>query len=415
MVIGTGYTDRFLTADEARDVFAAAFEEIPVRGKRLLFVIPDTTRSGPIDLCFHAITDLLLGVAAKVDFLVALGTHIPLDEARIARHLGITPEERRTRYAEVGIYNHDWKHNLRRLGVVPASEICELCDGLLNLDMPVEINERIFDYDRVIIVGPVFPHEVVGFSGGNKYFFPGISGADVINLTHWMSGLIGSGNLIGMGYTSVRRVIDRAASLIKMDKSCFSLVVKGHHDLAGLYFGSPEESQAAAAELSAQVNIHWVEKPYQTVVSVMPDLYDDIWTAAKGMYKVEPAVQDGGTVIIYAPHIDEVSYTHGELLDRVGYHVRDYFLSQWDQFRDVPGGILAHSTHLKGTGSYENGVERPRINVVLATGIPRERCERINLGYMDPNTLRLEDYQGREDEGVLVIPRAGELLYRVKS
>jgi nickel-dependent lactate racemase len=145
----------------------------------------------------------------------------------------------------------------------------------------------------------------------------------------------------------------------------------------------------------------------------MPELYDDIWTASKGMYKVEPIVADGGTVIIYAPHIDEIAYTHGKVLDRIGYHVRDYFLKRWDEFKNEPTGVMAHSTLVKGAGTYENGVEKPRINVVLATRIPKERCQRVNLGYMDPATIRIDEWKGREGEGTLVVPRAGELLYRL--
>ena len=146
----------------------------------------------------------------------------------------------------------------------------------------------------------------------------------------------------------------------------------------------------------------YVDRPFKRVLSVMPTMYDDIWTAAKGMYKMEPAIADGGEVIIYAPHITEVSYTHGHLLDQVGYHVRDYFLKQWDAFKHVPGGVLAHSTHLRGIGTYENGVEKPRIKVTLATGIPEERCRRINLGYMDPASVdvgRLGGPRGRGHQG----------------
>jgi nickel-dependent lactate racemase len=149
----------------------------------------------------------------------------------------------------------------------------------------------------------------------------------------------------------------------------------------------------------------------------MPTMYDDLWTAAKGMYKMEPAVADGGEVVIYAPHVTEVSYTHGKLIDEIGYHCRDYFLAQWEKFKAYPGGVLAHSTHVKGLGQYNpaTGVETPRIQVTLATGIPPDRCRRINLGYLDPATVNLEDWQGREDEGILVVPRAGEMLYRVRS
>jgi hypothetical protein len=142
-------------------------------------------------------------------------------------------------------------------------------------------------------------------------------------------------------------------------------------------------------------------------------MYDDIWTAGKVMYKLEPVIADGGELVIYAPHIDEVSYTHGENLDRIGYHVRDYFLKQWDTFKQVPWGVLAHSTHVKGLGTFDGGVEKPRANVVLATAIPEERCRRINLGYRNPKDVDVSEYEGREDEGVLLVRNAGEILHRL--
>jgi nickel-dependent lactate racemase len=281
--------------------------------------------------------------------------------------------------------------------------------------VPVSLNKLILDYDHIVVCGPVFPHEVVGFSGGNKYFFPGIGGAEIINFTHWLGAVITSYEVIGAGYTPVRAVIDRAAQFIPRQKSCFALVVT-KDGTAGLYFGSPEETWKAASELSSQKHIVWLDKPFRRVLSVLPDLYDDLWTGAKGMYKLEPAIADGGEVVIYAPHLTEVSYTHGKLIDEVGYHCRDYFTRQWDKFKHYPGGVLAHSTHVKGLGTYDaaTGVECPRIQVTLATGIPEERCRRINLGYLDPASIDFDDWRARESEGVVVIPRAGETLYRVR-
>jgi nickel-dependent lactate racemase len=428
-LIGKGYADKTLTEAEARELVAAAFSEYDVTGKRVLFITPDSTRSAPMPMMFRVFYDAIGENVAALDYLIALGTHQPMDDAHLNKLFGLTPEERAAKYAKVGIYNHEWEktETFRHIGTISAAEIEEITAGLMSadrsdpIDVPVTINKRLFDYDYVIICGPTFPHEIVGFSGGNKYFFPGVAGPEVINFSHWLGAVITSWQIIGTKHTPVRQVIDRAASFIDVPKLCFSMVVvgsegsAGHDDLVGLYFGTPEEAYEAAANLSAQHHIVYVEKPFRRVLSVMPDLYDDLWTAAKGMYKMEPAIADGGEVIIYAPHIDEVSYTHGRLLDEVGYHVRDYFLKQWDRFKGYPWGVLAHSTHLRGIGTYEDGVETPRITVTLATGIPRERCERINLGYLDPATIDLDEWRGREDEGILVVPRAGEMLYRVRE
>ncbi len=408
----------YLSEKDVRDVVVEALEKARLEGRRVLIIIPDATRTAPMPLFFRAFHEALWGKVTALDYLVALGTHAPMTDGALRRLVGISEEEQRTIYSGVRLMNHRWDQPgaLVTVGTISASEVGELSSGLLVQDLPVTLNRKIFDYDQLIVCGPVFPHEVVGFSGGNKYFFPGISGPEVINFTHWLGALITSYAIIGTRHTPVRSVIDRAASFIDLPKLCFSFVVT-HSGLAGVFAGSPEDSWAQAADLSSGVHIIQVDKPFQRVLSMMPEMYDDLWTGAKGMYKMEPVVADGGEVVIYAPHIGEISYVHGKVIDQIGYHVRDYFVRQWDRFKDYPWGVLAHSTHLRGIGSYdaESGVERPRIRVSLATGIPRERCEKVNLGYVDPDTIDVSEWKGREDQGVLVVPNAGEMLYRLRT
>jgi len=284
----------------------------------------------------------------------------------------------------------------------------------MNQSVDITINKMVFDYDKLIIIGPTFPHEVVGFSGGNKYLFPGISGEEIINMFHWLGALITNPLIIGNKYTPVRKIIDIAAKMLRMEKICLSLVVKGE-ELAGLYIGTPEDAWEAAADLSDKIHITYKNKKFHTVLSCAPEMYADLWTGGKCMYKLEPIVEDGGKLIIYAPHIKEVSVTHGEIIEKIGYHVRDYFKKQPSRFKGIPGGIMAHSTHVRGVGSFENGIEKPRIDVILATGIPETTCSRINLGYMNPASIKVENYMNREDEGILYVPKAGEMLYRLRQ
>jgi nickel-dependent lactate racemase len=408
----------YLSEPDVREVVIQALEKADLRGRRVLVIIPDGTRTAPIPLFFRVFHEALRGKVAALDYLVALGTHPPMTGGALRQLVGITDEDQRTTYSDVQLMNHRWDQPgaLVTAGTIPASEVGALSKGLLVQDLPVTLNRKIFAYDQLIVCGPVFPHEVVGFSGGNKYFFPGVSGPEVINFTHWLGALITSYEMIGTKSTPVRSIIDRAASFISVPKLCFGLVVT-HSGLAGVFAGSPEDAWGQAANLSSRLHIIHVDRPLQRVLSVMPEMYDDLWTGAKGMYKVEPAVADGGEVVIHAPHITEISYMHGQVIDQIGYHVRDYFAKQWDRFKDYPWGVLGHSTHLRGIGSYdvESGIERPRIRVTLATGIPRERCEKVNLSYLDPKTIDVREWEGREDEGVLVVPRAGEMLYRLRK
>jgi nickel-dependent lactate racemase len=414
-VIGQAAATGYLTPGDARRLVAEAFAAVPIDGKRVLAIIPDGTRTMPMPLMFDVLGEVVGGRAAALDYLVALGTHAPMSDAQLSALVG--QEVVAGRAGRHRVINHRWDlpGTFATLGVIPAREIEEISGGRLSRDVPVALNRLVLDYDHLVICGPVFPHEVVGFSGGTKYFFPGIGGPEIINFTHWLGALITNYDVIGAGYTPVRAVIDRAAALIDRPTTCIALVVT-HGGLAGLYVGPPNAAWQAAAALSAERHIVYVDGPFRRVLSVMPEMYADLWTAAKGMYKVEPAVADGGEVIIYAPHITEVSYTHGRQIDEIGYHCRDYFTAQWERFRHHPGGVLAHSTHVKGLGTYDaaTGIERPRVTVTLATGIPAERCARINLGYLDPRSVDVEAWKGREQEGVLCLPRAGETLYRVR-
>jgi lactate racemase len=415
-VTGYGRSCSMLSETEIEAILASGLGRMPLDGKKVLVIIPDHTRTMPLPLFFRLLTQELSGRAAALDFLVALGTHPPLSESDKQRLVGITPEQQAGPYRHVHIINHAWKdpQAIISLGEIPKADIEVISQGLLSMDVPVRVNRLVLDYDHILVCGPVFPHEVVGFSGGNKYFFPGVSGPEIIDFTHWLGALITCYSMIGIKETPVRQVIDRAASLIKTPHHvlCSVLTQEGVH---GLFVGSLEEAWSAAADLSAQVHIHWIKKPFAKVLSVLPRMYDEIWTGAKGMYKLEPVVADGGELIIYAPHINKFSEVHGKVISQIGYHVRDYFVKQWDRFKDLPWGVLAHSTHLRGVGGYDSttGMESPRIQVTLATGIPEAECLAANLGYRDPLSIQIEEWQGREAEGILVVPHAGEMLYRL--
>jgi nickel-dependent lactate racemase len=414
-VIGNGVAQGALSDSQVEEIVASGLQSLPLDGQRVLVLIPDGTRSFPGKLFFKLVVRHLEGRAKAVDFLVALGTHPPMSEAALLALVGITAEEKATTYKNVRLLNHAWDNPdaLTQVGTIPAAEVAALSSGRLNMDVPVRLNGLVLEYDQLLVCGPVFPHEVVGYSGGNKYFFPGIAGSDIINVTHWIGALMTSYEIIGVKTTPVRAVIDRAVSMIPRPRHAICSVVT-HDGVAGVFVGSTEAAWSAAADLSSRRHVIWTDKPYQQVLAVLPAMYDEIWVGAKGMYKTEPAIADGGEVIIYAPHLHEVSVVHGTLIKQIGYHVRDYFTAQWDRFKHIPWGVLAHSTHVKGSGTFTDGVERPRIQVTLATGISEAECQAINLGYRDHRTIDPKSFANREHEGVLYVPKAGEYLYRVK-
>ena len=407
---------QLLSDDEIRNTLSVLSGQF--NSQCVLVLIPDHTRSLPLPFLFRAIVDVLHD-AKQLDFMVALGTHPPLSEESLNQLVGISAEERTTTFKHIGLLNHAWDtpSTLTSLGVIEQDEVKQIAGVNWHSSLPNEVDIRInkaaLEYDHIVILGPTFPHEVVGFSGGAKYLFPGISGADMINATHWLGALAGVVGTIGIKETPVRAMIHAAASRLETPVTLAALVVEGK-GLSGLFVGDHLSAWNEAAELSAERHIRWCEKPFQRVLSCAPPMYDELWTGAKAMYKLEPAVAVGGEVIIYAPHLDVVSHVHGKYIYEVGYHILPYLLNDWDRFKNYPLGVLAHSTHVRGSGVMENGIEKPNVHVTLASKISAEDCARLNLGYLDPAKINIDEWKGREDEGILYVPKAGEILFRIK-
>ncbi len=387
-------------------------------GQKVLVLIPDHTRSLPLPELFRMVVEVLYDVR-ELNFMVALGTHPGYDEAGLNHLVGITAEERATAFRHVGLLNHAWSDPaaLTSLGVIDQDEIEQLAGPSYHSSLPneidIRINKAVCDHDHIVILGPTFPHEVVGFSGGAKYFFPGISGPDVINATHWMGALATVRGTIGIKDTPVRATIHAATSRLKTPTTLVALIVQGH-DLSGVLIGDVYETWSAAADISSERHIKWCDRSYKSVLSGCPPMYDELWTAGKCMYKMESVVEAGGELIIYAPHLDVVSPVHGKYIYEAGYHILQYFLQDWDKYKHLPLGAIAHCTHVRGSGVMESGIEKPNVRVTLASKIPPEDCAKLNLGYRDPATISPADWQGREDEGYLYVPKAGEMLYKVR-
>jgi nickel-dependent lactate racemase len=434
-----GAADSVLSEAEVEGFIRDQLAAHPLAGRSVCVLVPDATRTCPMPLLLRAVHGALSGRVSRLTVLIALGTHIAMTEDELGAHLGYTPGQLEATYPGTTVINHEWwkPETFVDLGTVPAARIEELSEGRMSLDVPVLLNRAVVEHDVALVLGPVLPHEVVGISGGNKYFFPGVGGQKIIDVSHWLGALITSAEIIGTtGITPVRALIDDGSALIGSEKLAICVVTAEAADRAvdgavdetvqspaltsstsGLHsvsFGETRASWASAAEVCAATHVTYLDRPVRRVLSIIPQMYADIWTAAKGFYKVEPVVADGGEVILYAPHVKELSFAHPEI-HQIGYHCRDYFVKQWDRFSDVHWGVLAHSTHLRGAGTYDpmTGDEQLRVSVTLATAIPEEVCRAANLGYLDPNSV--DPAQFATDPDTLVAPRAGETLFRLRT
>ncbi|MCZ2840167.1 lactate racemase domain-containing protein [Modestobacter sp. VKM Ac-2985] len=416
-VATVGGADQVLESDEVAGFLADCLAAEDLDGRSVCVIVPDATRSCPLPMLLSAVHGALVGRVSRLTVLIALGTHAAMTEAQLARHLGHPAGDLAARYPGMTVLNHEWSDpdTFVSLGTIPAERIAELSEGRLHESVDVRLNRAVVEHDVALVLGPVFPHEVVGFSGGNKYFFPGVAGQEIIDLSHWLGALISSAEIIGTrGTTPVRALIDEAAALVPAQRLAVCVVAQsGTGALHSVAFGDPQAAWAAAADVSAQVHVRYLDAPVRRVVSVIPEKYDDMWTAAKGFYKVEPIVADGGEVVILAPHITTISAMHPEI-EEIGYHCRDYFVQQWERFAHLHWGVLAHSTHLRGTGTYDaaTGVERPRVRVTLATGIPEDVVRKADLDHLDPAEVDLG--AAADDPETLLVPEAGEVLFRLR-
>jgi lactate racemase len=417
-----------LDDEQSASVLHQALEE-QVAGERVLVLVPDTTRDVPMARIFPAVARALHR-AASIKVMVALGTHPPMPAPAVADWLGLhsTTGSPMGPMPAVEALNHDWANPsaLRQLGTITKDTLQAVAGPYwhtsLGGDLAVRVNRAALDADRVVIVGPTLPHEVAGFSGGAKYLFPGISGPEMIDVMHWLGALVGVLATIGAEGTPVRALIDHAASLLPTPVTMVALVNDApgagqDHDgaavVAGMYAGDLGPAWAASVAQAKARHTTWLDRAYPRVISCPMPMYGELWTAGKAMYKLEPAVADGGELVIYAPHLSEVSVTHGQDIFDIGYHVLAYFLGQWERFAGRSLAVMAHSTHVKGAGHYDVAAmtEAPRVEVKLATQIPAADCQRLNLGYVNPSSLEAE--LAAPGEGTLVVRRAGEMLYRV--
>ena len=397
------------TVQEALDVIQP--------NERVLAIIPDKTRDDNTHVLFPLAAEFLTqrGVAS-FDALVAQGTHPPMSEAQKLAKLGLAT------FAG-GLFDHRWHEpeELVTLGELSANAVKGLTGGLIEQSVPVSINKLLAPgaYDTVLVFGATVPHEVAGFAGGAKYFFPGVAGPELTHTTHWLGALAGIENIIGEVETPTRRLIEAAANLIAARVISLNSVVSRDSDgeltTYALFTGEIREAFRCAAEVSRRVHIRYTNRKYKTVVALLDPHYDEMWVGGKASYKLGAIVEDSGELIVYAPHLTKLSETHGALIEKYGY-------APLEVVRDMLGAspelrenlcIAAHLAHVAYAGrTDEHGRVVPRYRITMATGLDEETCRRVNLGYLDHRALDLKALSSQPD--TLVVKDAGRDLYKVE-
>jgi len=383
------------------------------RGERVLAIIPDKTRDDNTHQLFPVASEFLKkrGVAL-FDALVAQGTHPPMSESQKLSKIGCAGFSGQ-------LFDHRWDEpeELITLGQLSAETVSELTDGLISQAVPVSLNKLLAPgiYDTVLVFGATVPHEVAGFAGGAKYFFPGVAGPELTHTTHWLGALAGIENIIGRVDTPTRRLIEAATELVPARIISLNTVVSRND--AGLvtyalFAGDIRDAFRRAVEVSRRVHIRYTDRKYRRVVALLDPHYDELWVGGKASYKLGAIIEEGGELIIYAPHLTKLSETHGALIEKYGYapleSVRD-MLGVSQELRENLC-IAAHLAHVAYAGRLDDqGKIVPRYRITMATGLDEETCRRVNLGYID---YRSFDYEAmRSDPDTLIVADAGRDLY----
>jgi len=395
--------------------------------KKVLLIHPDYTRTDFSNKLVPLIYGELKNKGmTQIDSLNAGGTHREMTEIEIREKLGLSSQINFNHF-----YNHKYNNpqQLIIMGEIPASFVAEKTKGELSQSIPVVVNKLITeDYDLIITLSGTLPHEAAGYAGGLKVFFPGISGQEVIDLLHWAAVLVGIPQIISSVDNPAREIINKGSSYIfdriKVPVLSFNMVFKekGRPVIPkGLYVGEGFngfiETYKQATKASSQLHVIYIDKPLNSVVQVINENYDEIWTAGKGSYKLQsPGVMaDGGEIIIYAPHIS-CFHSKSEMdnaLRQIGYHCKDYVKNYLKSNPEFSRNIAAHVIGVRGAGKYDTktGKEVFNFKVTLATGIPKEVCESVGLGYRYPNLICQKDFTS---PGKLWIQNGGKYLYKLK-
>lgn len=420
-VTGTGAPDADLTVSDFRRILGEALSNIAPEA-RVLAIISDKTRDDNTPALFPIAAEILAekGIS-KLDALVAQGTHSPMTPADKLSKIGA---QNLSEIPNLGnIFDHDWSdpEKLTVIGELSAEKVREVTKDLFKEPIKLSINRLLAAgiYDTVLIFGATVPHEVAGFAGGAKYFFPGVAGAELTHATHWLAALATIENIIGRVETPTRHLIEAAADFVAAPvisiTSAVSRTAENRLQTHALFAGDFRLALRRAAEVSRQIHIKYTGRKYRRVVALLDEHYEELWLGGKASYRLGAIIEEGGELVIYAPLLRCISETHGEMIEKFGGYaplekVKELVAQSGELQQNLC--VAAHLAHVAYAGrTNEHGEIQTRFKITLASRVDEESCRRVNLAFMDYQTFQISDYEN--DSDTLIVERAGRDLYLV--
>ncbi len=417
---GKGQPDFDLRPADLREILSEALSTIS-RGSSVLAIVADKTRDDNTDILFPLAAQILADrKIAKFDALVAQGTHTPMPDQEKRIKIGARGT---TQVPGLGhIFDHDWADpdKLVTIGILNSERVKEITGGLIDRSIELKVNRLLAPglYDTVLIFGTTVPHEVAGFSGGAKYFFPGVAGPELTHATHWLGALATIEKVIGRVETPTRHLFEAAADFVPSRVISLNSVVTrdgGRLRTHALFCGNFRQGVRKAAEVSRHLHIKYTRRKYKRVVALLDEHYDDLWVGGKASYRLGPVIEEDGALIIFAPQLTTISETHETLIKRYGYAPLERIRELVSQSQELQQNlcVAAHLAHVSFAGRrLADGSIVPRYSITLASAVDPDTCRHVNLRYLDPRIFRRKDYEG--DADTLVVEQAGRDLYLVE-
>lgn len=368
---------------------------------RILILPPDFTR---VHSASGTLTEIIWNQCSTrvKKIMPALGTHFPMTGEEKKKMFGSVPEDL--------IVDHDWQNNLTELGRIDSSYIKKISGGKLDFDWPVQVNRILTDesWDLIFSIGQVVPHEIAGMANYTKNVLIGTGGKEAIDKSHFLGAVCGMENIMGHADTPVRQLFNHGADLycrqlpIVYIQTVVSVDEGGQVKIRGIYAGDDEECYQRAAELSAKVNIHYIDHaPAKVVTYLDPEEFRSTWIGNKSIYRTRMAIPDGGELIILAPGVHCFGENKGmdELIRKYGYKGSDYTLKAVEQNRDLQESlsVAAHLLHGSVDGRFKitycpGGLSRDEVEQIgFSYGSIKEYSKRYDINQLKEGWNILED------------------------
>jgi nickel-dependent lactate racemase len=398
----------FPTEAQIRETLFSALDKLGPR-KNVLIIPPDFTR-------YHSqagrLTELVYtyyGDAVKA-ILPALGTHVPMTEDEISKMFGSVPKN---------LFRvHNWRTDVITLGEVPAEYVKEVSQGRVDYSWPVQVNKLLAsgNFDLMLSVGQVVPHEVIGMANYNKNIFVGTGGPEGINRSHYLGAAYGMERMMGRVDTPVRKVLNYGANHFTKDwplvyiHSVISKDESGALRMKGLFIGDTEECFLKAAELSLEYNFIMLEKALKKVVVFLdPAEFKSTWLGNKSIYRTRMAIADGGELIVMAPGVKE--FGEDKEIDRL---IRKYGYANTPQILDAVKNNAELQNNLSAAAHLIHGSTEGRFEVTWCPGqLSRQEVESVHYTYGELAPVMQKYDPRRMKDGMNIID--GEEVYFISN